>query len=297
MIVQICPEGKEIILEDILHGNNKYCKACRTRHDRSDLVQLDSEKPYETNSILKGLSPTRPSAENALPNHLLKNAPGFEDINLFEDNTKDYENFVGLTPEQLVLQTHYKDSFNEALALSLKTSTVIPTIHSLDELILIKQPHWVNDVDSEIYNYRKLVVKTPCSTWLFFFSFTMLGMAIFFTKVSMDEGKVSSIFDLSGTLLVIPCALYLLFFIPFVIAFWRSTSKTWFKISPDRIEVRRGLFAKGTFKSYKRDSNVTRTDIKFKGSTREGTPYYNIYITDGFNPYKLGAYLDQDFVN
>ena len=48
MIWHICPECKEILSGDELRGSNRACKACSMRKDRSDLIEIDSEHPEES---------------------------------------------------------------------------------------------------------------------------------------------------------------------------------------------------------------------------------------------------------
>ncbi len=52
MIWHICPECKEILSGDELRGSNSACKACSMRKDRSDLIEIDSEHPEESQEEL-----------------------------------------------------------------------------------------------------------------------------------------------------------------------------------------------------------------------------------------------------
>ena len=48
----ICPECREIIADDELRGTSTTCHACACRTDRSDLIEIETEKPSITENTI-----------------------------------------------------------------------------------------------------------------------------------------------------------------------------------------------------------------------------------------------------
>ena len=56
----ICPECKDVIPDGELRGNHKLCKACNTRNNRDDLVEIDTRPAFSPNPVFSSQPQTSP---------------------------------------------------------------------------------------------------------------------------------------------------------------------------------------------------------------------------------------------
>ena len=268
MKVMICPECKEVLLNDELRGSNLQCHACMTRENRDDLVEIDTE------DIMKGINNAGAqyqSDRNSLP---------FEDQNRFGSNASE---IPGLSQ----LPGPLRRMVEKGLAMAEEEQRPARIIHSLNELDLVPGASWQKS--SEWDNSQTLQLNSQASKFMLFFSILWLAISVGIfcpmllsmfedpssITVNNHPGTKSDIwFLLVFAVIFVGVGLIMLYF-----GITSCFSKTWIDVSQDSLAVERSLFRRGKKTIIKRDPT---TAVTMKSTLKvNGTPLYAVFISYG----------------
>ena len=288
----ICPECREVIGDDELRGSSKICRACARRTDRSDLVEIDTEKTEES---LPQSEPnqTGDASFNANGEPFDPNGAQFNP----EGTPYDPNGFAGQAFSTLLNNPEFASKLDQvpsfmrgmvdnALAGVKNQVTPIPVIHSLDELYIISDAQWENEADIRDMGYlRTLVVKQPGAIGQIIMGLLFAGLGTFIFSLILEDGILGALLFL---LVFGGCGVWMLY------CGIMSHAKVWIRIFRDRLEIRRGFRKNGKYRVYTRSHLCTSVSIDTNGKPNQPDYYITIQNRDeyhGNNKYTLASGL------
>lgn len=251
MKIEICPECKEIIPKDKLRGSSSFCHACSLRFDRSDLVEIESERAED-------------NAQNDLSN-ISSSMRNYD-----HDNSFDMHCHSGEIPQE------EEDA---------------SVIQSLDELQLIPGVMWDNNSEQSWETTRTLIIKPFGSKSEFFFPIVWLGgCSIMFVPALVSllsepanghQGKSSDLLTLILSMIVF-CGIGFVILYKSIIGCMR---KTWIDISHDSIGIEKAIKRRGKC-IYAKRSPLSSVTMEYKYSSNR-VRLYSVYIIDEIDKNKI----------
>ncbi|GEM_PF-6169537 len=249
----VCPECREVIGDDELRGSSKICHACARRTDRSDLIEIDTEKTEEEDSKLSIHAPLGANGESFDPNEVA------------EQPFSTRGNAPELTSELDKVLPHSQYLID------------IPVIHSLDELHTISKAHWEYDTEIRDSEYlRTLVTRQPVGIIDLILGTFFVGWAMLILFMTRNpEFIIVLMFGGIGAWFLY-CALM-------------TRTKVWIRIFRDRLEIHRGFRKNGKYRIYNRSYQDTPVNIVERRSKNSSS--YKVVILNGSESYILVSAL------
>lgn len=267
MKLLVCPECKEVIPEGKWSGSNTNCHACQMREmrlDRSDLLEIDTEKAIEAMASafnMQHLLPQQPSTAS----HTSPASNSSPWNNSAAGNNKPAWNYIDS-------EQHRND---------------VPVIRSLTELQMIPGVTWE---DTPSWTGQKTLViqsmgsKSMLSFGILWLAFTVPTLGFFLVSMITDPssvtvnghpGKSSDIW----IFLLFPVIFWGVGFGILYFGITSCYSKTWIDVSSNSLTIEHGLKRRGKTKTAPRNSS---TSVSMESTVRvNGTPLYTVTLYGG----------------
>ena len=276
MKLYICPGCKKVVPDGKLCSDDMNCYACRTRSNRSDLIEVDTEKVLNAQSQ-QSSNPWNTQKQNSLYGG--NYSPVDPRITEVMNNPKVPGVMRGMM--QSVVEAGLRQMGDMQM-------DQVPVIHSLDELRLIRGACW-EDNQIGFGSSRTLVIKNETNIGLLVFGVIWL----LFTVPTLGGFLLPMAFEGEFEAVKIVMILFPLIF--WGAGIWMLYSgiksifgKTWVEVTTDALIIETGMSRKGKTVTIKRSPN-TFVDLDRTGSQNNRSMFRVILADEDGQKIVLGS--------